>query len=61
MRLIDWDRGNGSSPYIFRSEDYEDIMASNMLFARKFDEQVDAAIIERIANRYCRNSCINPG
>lgn len=51
MRLIDWDRGNGSSPYIFRSEDYEDLAASNMLFARKFDEQVDAAIIERIAKR----------
>lgn len=50
MRLIDWDRGNGSSPYVFRSEDYSEIMESGMLFARKFDEQIDAKIIDRIAN-----------
>lgn len=51
MRLIDWDRGNGSSPYVFRLEDYDEIMGSGMLFARKFDEQVDAEIIDRIANQ----------
>lgn len=49
MRLIDWDRGNGSSPYVFRSEDYALLTESDMLFARKFDERVDAAIIGRVA------------
>ena len=49
MRFIDWDRGNGSSPYVFHAEDYERIMKSGMLFARKFDETVDSEIIERIA------------
>lgn len=48
MRLIDWDRGNGSSPYVFRAADYDEITKSGMLFARKFDETVDAKIIERI-------------
>ncbi len=49
MRYIDWDRGNGSSPYVFTSADFERIMQSGMLFARKFDETVDAQIISRIA------------
>lgn len=45
QRFIDWKRGN---PYIWRLEDYEELMNSGYLFARKFDLQVDAAIIERI-------------
>jgi len=48
MRFIDWDRGTSSSPYVFRSEDYDRIRLSGMLFARKFDERVDAEIIRRI-------------
>ena len=49
LRYIDWDRGNGSSPYVFCAEDYDEIMQSGMFFARKFDEQVDPDIIRRIA------------
>lgn len=49
MRFIDWDRGTLSSPYVFRSDDYDQILQSGMLFARKFDERVDAEIIRRIA------------
>ena len=30
MRLIDWDRGTSSSPYVFRSEDYDRILQSGM-------------------------------
>lgn len=48
MRYIDWDRGNASSPYVFRAEDCDAILQSGMLFARKFDETVDPAIIQRI-------------
>lgn len=50
MRFIDWDRGNGSSPYVFRADDFDEIMESGMLFARKFDEQIDATIIDRITS-----------
>ena len=58
MRLIDWDRGNGSSPYVFRAADYDEITQSGMLFARKFDETVDAKIIERIAAYvFAQSSC----
>ncbi len=49
MRLVDWERGGGSSPYIFRSADFDTLVSSDMLFARKFSERVDAEIIERVA------------
>ena len=44
-RLIDWKRGN---PYIYRSEDYEEILQSECFFARKFDALVDREIIQKI-------------
>lgn len=45
LRLIDWKRGN---PYVWRNQDYEELMNAPHLFARKFDENVDRVIIERI-------------
>ncbi|WP_295341161.1 beta-1,6-N-acetylglucosaminyltransferase [uncultured Subdoligranulum sp.] len=42
---IDWKRG---SPYVYREEDYEFLMASQQLFARKFSWNVDRNIIEKI-------------
>lgn len=45
MRYIDWTRGN---PYIFRSVDFEQLMSSDRMFARKFDEKTDFDIVERI-------------
>lgn len=44
-RLIDWNRGN---PYIFTSDDFDEIISSPALFARKFDLQKDKEIICRI-------------
>lgn len=46
-RYIDWKRGN---PYIFRLEDYDELLNSNCIFARKFDEKVNKEIIEKIYN-----------
>lgn len=46
LRLIDWKRGN---PYTFTAADYDLLMTSDCLFARKFDETADAEIIQRIA------------
>lgn len=45
MRLIDWNRGN---PYVFKSSDFEELIKSDMLFARKFDCSVDKKIIDKI-------------
>ncbi len=46
MRFIDWSRGD---PYLFTSKDFDDLMTSDFLFARKFDEKKDADIIKKIA------------
>lgn len=45
QRFIDWDRG---TPYTFRSEDEELLLQSGLMFARKFDEQTDAEIVESL-------------
>lgn len=45
MRYIDWTLG---APYTFQESDYQRIMSSGCLFARKFDETVDSDIIHRI-------------
>lgn len=45
MRNIDWKRGQ---PYTWHSKDYEELMNSGFLFARKFDPAADQEIIEKI-------------
>lgn len=51
LRYIDWNRGE---PYIFRKEDFDEIVNSDKLFARKFDENVDREIIDKIFS-YVKN------
>lgn len=47
MRFIDWERGK---PYIWGRDpgDYEALMASPYMFARKFDEKVSMDIVDQI-------------
>ena len=45
-RLIDWKRGR---PYVFRSTDFNELINSPFMFARKFDENIDSRIIEMLA------------
>lgn len=47
MRMIDWQRGG---PYTFTSEDFDMLINSDSLFARKFDESVDFEVVEKIYN-----------
>lgn len=49
MRLIDWRRG---TPYTFRSADKEELFTSDMMFARKFDSEIDQDIIKEISDRF---------
>ena len=51
MRLIDWKRGN---PYIFRKGDFQELMSSDRLFARKFDEK-DLVIVNMIYDKLTEN------
>lgn len=48
LRAIDWNRGR---PYIFRNDDYDMLMNSKCLFARKFSSAIDDRIIERIVDK----------
>lgn len=45
MRFVDWNRGN---PYVFRADDFELLTNSKMLFARKFDDNVDLDIVNNL-------------
>ena len=47
-RLIDWKRGN---PYVWRMSDYEELMNSDRMFARKFNWDTDAEIIRKIVEK----------
>lgn len=48
IRYIDWEHHEGSSPHTLRIGDYEELMKSECLFARKFDTDVDEEIIWKI-------------
>lgn len=47
MRYIDWIRGK---PYVFNNEDYNTLINSKYMFARKFDYKKDKEIINNIVN-----------
>lgn len=48
MRYIDWKRRQGGSPYTFHTTDYDAIMSSGKLIARKFSEQIDQDVIQKV-------------
>ena len=45
LRLLDFHRGN---PYVYRSDDIDEIKKSEYLFVRKVDERVDNGLLELI-------------
>lgn len=47
LRYIDWERGN---PYVWKIEDYNRLINSEYLFARKFDEKESRNLIDKIYN-----------
>lgn len=47
MRYIDWTRGN---PYVFKTEDFDSLMSSQYMFARKFDLNTDREICRKVYN-----------
>lgn len=48
QRLIDWNRG---TPYTFRAEDEDLLVRSGFMFARKFDDKVDAEVINSLVSK----------
>ena len=47
-RLIDWTRSEGAGPHTWRMGDWPVLESSQMMFARKFDRNVDAEVIEAL-------------
>lgn len=50
MRKILWEKNNSGSPYVWRSDDFNELINSESLFARKFDTKIDDKIINLISN-----------
>lgn len=48
MRYIDWNRGK---PYTWGTQDFEELINSPYMFARKFDENVDMQIVKMIYDK----------
>ncbi len=49
LRLIDWQRGE---PYVWRMEDYDQLITSDYLFARKFDLDTDNIVVDAIFKHF---------
>jgi len=45
LREIDWQRG---TPYVWRYEDRDYLLSSQLMFARKFDRQIDSKIMDAV-------------
>ncbi len=52
MREIDWERGSNTSPYVWRISDFQHLVKSNKLFARKFSNKIDKEIIFKISEKF---------
>jgi len=53
-RLIDWSRGGGHSPHVWRTDDLGALLAGpeqGYLFARKFSSTTDGAVVAAMADR----------
>ena len=48
LRFTLWFEKNGSSPGVLDESDYEGIMKSNVLFARKIDSRISNRLLELI-------------
>ena len=48
-RRIDWKRGY---PYVFKTTDFDELVNSPELFARKFDIDTDKGIVDMIAQKF---------
>jgi len=52
LRFIDWDRGR---PYTFTADDYETLIGSEFLWARKFSEAKDSGIVRKIYRTFAED------
>lgn len=60
LRYIDWKRRDKNSPYTFRFSDFEELREASgqAFFARKFNRNVDSAIVDTIVERIRNHSSL---
>ena len=51
LTYVDWGLNQDGHPKILKIDDFEKIMKSNKLFARKFDNNIDVTIINKIKEK----------
>lgn len=51
MRMIDW--GKDESPRVLSMDDLDSIKDSKMMFARKFDFEIDSDIVRAVEQLVC--------
>lgn len=56
MRSVDWNRGN---PYTYKLADFDNLINSDYLFARKFDQRTDNEIINKIYETLTQGQEVN--
>lgn len=58
LRHIDWTRRDRNSPYTFRMADLDELLEARReaFYARKFNTQVDAGIVDALADRVRREA-----
>jgi len=60
LRYIRWKHIRSSHPEILKTEDLDELMQSDALFARKFDTDADTGILDKI-DRYCLSKISGSG
>lgn len=59
LRYIDW--SHEPAPVVFTSADLDRLVSSGKVFARKFDETVDAEILDLLDAHMDRDAAVTPG
>ena len=52
LRYIDWNSRNGSSPVILDESDFSNLISSDKLFARKFENPISAGIVAKLKQHF---------
>lgn len=52
MHQVDWERG---APYVYRKNDFDDLIHSPYMFARKFSSSIDKEIIDKLYDYVTQN------
>lgn len=61
LRFILWAENDNGHPEILTEADYKDILSSDRLFARKFDPQIDATILDLIDKKIAGLNTLESG